>query len=70
MEGKVVRIHKYICEALMRFVWKQFMPWLTVNHADKVKYEVELRKCKSILNSDPFKEIQMIRMQCLHYLRS
>ena len=40
MEGKVynraVRIHKYIYEALMRLVWKQFVPWLTVNHADKV----------------------------------
>ena len=40
MEGKVynhaVRIHKYIYEALMRLVWNQFLPWLTVNHADKV----------------------------------
>ena len=82
MEGKVynraVRIHKYIYEALMRLVWKQFVPWLTVNHADKVGKlrvlqvkvsdmvnEVELRQCESILNSDPFKEIHLIWMQYL-----
>ena len=87
MEGKVynraVRIHKYIYEALMRLVWKQFVPWLTVNHADKVGKlrvlqvkvsdmvnEVELRQCESILNSDPFKEIHLIWMQYLQYLRS
>ena len=64
----------------MRLVWKQFVPWLTVNHADKVGKlrvlqvkvsdmvnEVELRQCESILNSDPFKEIHLIWMQ---YLRS
>ena len=87
MEGKVynraIRIHKYIYEALMRLVRKQFVPWLTVNHADKVGKlrvlqvkvsdivnEVELRQCESILNSDPFKEIHLIWMQYLQYLRS
>ena len=67
----------------MRLVWKQFVPWLTVNHADKVGKlrvlqvkvsdmvnEVELRQCESILNSDPFKEIHLIWMQYLQYLRS
>ena len=87
MEGKVynraVRIHKYIYETLIRLVWKQFVPWLTVNHADKVGKlrvlqvkvsnmvsEVKLRQCESILNSDPFKEIHPIWMQYLQYLRS
>ena len=87
MEGKVynraVRIHKYIYEALMRLVWKQFVLWLTVNQADKVcklrvlqvkvsdmVNEVELRQCESILNSDPFKEIHLIWMQYLQYLCS
>ena len=65
----------------MRLVWKQFVPWLTVNHADKVGKlrvlqvkvsdmvnEVELRQCESILNSDPFKEIHLIWIQYLQYL--
>ncbi|KAK3747382.1 hypothetical protein QZH41_002637 [Actinostola sp. cb2023] len=37
MYNRAVRIHKYIYEALMRLIWQQFIPWLTANHADKVR---------------------------------
>ena len=36
MYNRAVRIHKYIYEALLRLIWKQFIPWVSANHANKV----------------------------------
>ncbi|KAK3730477.1 hypothetical protein QZH41_014705 [Actinostola sp. cb2023] len=83
MYNRAVRIHKYIYEALMRLIWQQFIPWLTANHADKVRElrvlevkvndmvdEVDPKQCESILNSDCFKEMHSLWKQYLQYLRS
>ena len=39
-EGKMyncaVRVHKYFYETLLRLIWKQFIPWVSANHANKV----------------------------------
>ena len=87
VEGKMynrgVRIHKYIYEALMRLIWKQFLPWLTANHEDKLRKlrtleikvtdmvdEVDLKQCETIVNSDCFKEIHTLWRQYLQHLRS
>lgn len=83
MYNRAVRIYKYIYEALMRLIWKQFIKWLTADNADKVRElrvllskvndmvdEAEPEQCESILNSDCFKEIYPLWMQYLQYLRS
>ena len=75
MEGKVynraVRIHKHIYEALMRLVWKQFVPWLTVNHADKAgKLRVLQVKVSDMVNEVELRQCESIWMQYLQYLRS
>lgn len=56
MDGKMynrgVRIHKYIYEALMRLVWKQFLPWVSVNHPEKLQMLQALEAQVNIFSED------------------
>lgn len=36
MYNRAVRVHKYICEALMRLAWQQFVPWVQKEHPSKL----------------------------------
>ena len=68
MYNRAVRVHKYIYEALLRLTWKQFIPWVSANLANKVSQvrkvvakvnemaeAVSQEQFDSILHSQPLK---------------
>lgn len=40
-DNHAVRGHQLVFDALMRFVWKGFLPWLEDNHTEDVPHLVE-----------------------------
>ena len=80
MYNRTVRIHKYIYEALLRLIWKQFIPWVSANHANKVSQArdvvakvnemaeaVSQEQFDSILHSQSFEELYQLWDQYLQY---
>ena len=83
MYNRAVRVHKYIYEALLRLIWKQFIPWVSANHANKVGQVREVvakvnemaeavsqEQFDSILHSQSLEELYQLWDQYLQYLRA
>ena len=83
MYNRAVRVHKYIYEALFRLIWKQFIPWVSANHANKacdvrlVEAEVDgmaealsQEQLDTILGSHSLLQVYQLWDQYLQYLRT
>ena len=83
MYNRAVRVHKYIYEALFRLIWKQFIPWVSANHANKVcdvhLVEAEVdgmaealsqEQLDTILGSHSLLQVYQLWDQYLQYLRT
>ena len=83
MYNRAVRVHKYIYEALLRLIWKQLIPWVSANHANKVcdvrLVEAEVdgmaealsqEQLDTILGSHSLLQVYQLWDQYLQYLRT
>ena len=83
MYNRAVRVHKCLYEALWRLIWKQFIPWVSANQANKVcelrLVEAEVdgiaealsqEQLDTILGSYSLLQVYQLWDQYLQYLRT
>ena len=75
MYNRAVRVHKCIYEALLRLIWKQFIPWVMDTHPNKlahihvVQSEVTVAQYNDVLNSESLLQVFQMWNEFLEYLR-
>ena len=56
-----VQVHKCIYEALLQLIWRQFIPWITSKHLDKLTHQEKMKQdvekmCESF-NVEQYKNV-------------